>query len=345
MTDTLLAFLTFAFNQRALLLALALILDSILGDPPWLWRRVPHPVVLFGTAIALADKHLNPPALTTTVNKPRHAKTHRVLGICVIVFLLTIAYLGGEAIILAAAIFANATNFPLVPLALEFMLVTILLAGGSLATHVRPVAIALKNRDLPQARHAISHIVGRDPQKLDAPAISRAAIETTAENMSDGIIAPSLFYLIGGIPAMCAYKMLNTADSMLGHRTARHRAFGWGAARLDDLANLIPARLTALLIILAALPSFPSMWRGIHTTLRDSHHHASPNAGWAEAAMAGVLNLRLAGPRIYGSHKTSDPPLNPKGRIASAKDIHAGLRVMWRGVAILVVALIIIAVI
>ena len=195
--DTLLALFSFPlpFDERAGILAIALIADSIIGDPPWLWRRVPHPVVLFGWVIHWADGWLNPPAGSTKTRWRRRykAKTRRILGILTVLRLLAITYGTGWGIEVAINSLETTTASHLIPLAIEFTLVTILLAGGSLAAHVHPVAQALDAGNLPLARRAISHIVGRNPNTLDAPAISRAAIETTAENLSDGVVAPALF--------------------------------------------------------------------------------------------------------------------------------------------------------
>ena len=227
---------------------------------------------------------------------------------------------------------------------LETVIVTILLAGRSLDQHVRQVANALTNTPtddaLTAARHAVSKIVGRNPDQLDAPAICRASIETTAENLSDGVVAPACYYLLFGLPGIIGYKMINTADSMIGYKSARWLAFGWGAARLDDLANLIPARLTGGLIVLAAfLPRPYIAWRAMRIMWRDAGYHRSPNAGWPEAAMAGALNIVLAGPRKYGARMSTDAPLNPAGRIADHKDIYAALGYLWRVTAIMIMGL------
>jgi len=220
---------------------------------------------------------------------------------------------------------------------LEVIMVTVLLAGRSLDDHVRRVGKALAARDIEAARYHVSMIVGRNPEALDEAAMARAAIETTAENLSDGVVAPAFFYLVFGLPGIIAYKMINTADSMIGYRSKRYYAFGTGAARLDDLANIIPARLTALLIALAApgrmLPAFGAM-------MSDASKHRSPNAGWPEAAMAAVLGLSLAGPRQYGQRMSKDPALYPQGRRdATAHDIRAALLVMWRAIALFAVFL------
>ncbi len=178
---------------------------------------------------------------------------------------------------------------------------------------------------LPGGRRAVSMIVGRDTATLDAPGISRAAIESAAENLSDGVIAPAFWFLIAGLPGLMLYKITNTADSMIGHRTPRHEQFGWAAARLDDLLNLIPARLTALLIALT------HGWTDPRPILRDAPLHRSPNAGWPEAAMAVVLNIALSGPRAYHGEMRDFPWVWTEGRRDPGPDqIDAACSALWR---------------
>jgi adenosylcobinamide-phosphate synthase len=168
-------------------------------------------------------------------------------------------------------------------------------------------------------------IVGRDPEHLDEPAVARAAIESAAENLSDGVIAPAFWFLVAGLPGIFLYKIINTADSMIGHRTPRHAQFGWAAARLDDVLNYIPARLTALLIALTTKP------RALKIAAQDGPKHRSVNAGWPEAAMAAALGLSLSGPRSYGGELTTDPEMNPSGtRNATPADITAATQILWR---------------
>ena len=202
-----------------------------------------------------------------------------------------------------------------------------LVAQRSLDDHVKKVATGLAF-DLDQGRAAISHIVGRDPQTLDGPAIARAAIESLAENFSDGIVAPTFYMVVGGLPGAVAYKTINTADSMIGHRTTRYEAFGWAAARLDDLVNLPASRLAALLIMCAAalLPGCSAL-EAAKSVWRDARDHRSPNAGWPEAAMAGALGLRLAGPRSYGGILVDDGWMGRGRAEANPSDILAALRV------------------
>jgi len=205
----------------------------------------------------------------------------------------------------------------------------VLLAQRSLADHVQAVARALR-LSLPEGRHAVSMIVGRDTATLDEPAVARAAIESAAENFSDGVVAPAFWFAVAGLPGLLAYKLVNTADSMIGHRTPRYEQFGWAAARLDDVLNLIPARLSALLIWLTRPRG---AWGPI---IADARLHRSPNAGWPEAAMARVLGVALAGPRSYHGEMRDFPWVHPQGRrILGAPEIEAAVRTLWGAWAIL----------
>jgi len=211
-----------------------------------------------------------------------------------------------------------------------------LLAQRSLHAHVAGVAAALERAGLAGGREAVSHIVGRDTGALDAAGVARAAIESLAENFSDAVVAPAFWMLIAGLPGAAIYKAINTADSMIGHRTERHAAFGWAAARLDDLVNLPPARLAALLIVAAAMTggaSPASAWRAVR---RDAHRHRSPNAGYPEAAMAGALGLKLSGPRSYAGVQVEDAFLGEGRREADAADIRAALRLYRRADGLLI---------
>jgi adenosylcobinamide-phosphate synthase len=212
-----------------------------------------------------------------------------------------------------------------------------LLAQRSLHAHVVRVAAALEQAGLAGGREAVSHIVGRDTGGLDEAGVARAAIESLAENFSDGVVAPALWMLVAGLPGAAVYKTINTADSMLGHRTARHADFGWAAAWLDDLVNLPASRLTALLIAAAAAvtpgASAANAWRAV---VRDASRHRSPNAGYPEAAMAGALGLALAGPRHYGGVLVDDALMGNGRREATAADIRAALALYRRADAILI---------
>ena len=292
------------------ILLYALLFDALIKEPDWLWTRVPHPVKLMGDAIGYLDQRFN--------------NDTRINGA------LTIG-----ALISAALVFGMfVEKIPTFDV-LEIILVTVLLAHRSLVCHVLAVANALKS-GLDAGQVAVGRIVGRDTAGMDQSAIARAAIESASENFSDGVIAPALWFLIFGIPGILAYKLINTADSMIGYRSEKYLNFGWAAARLDDVVNLAPARLAALLICSSILSS--KAWK---TVQNDARKHRSPNAGWPEAAMAGALDIALAGPRVYHGKLTDDVYVNPVGRRElAAQDIQAGIDVIWRswGVFVLIIA-------
>src|SRR5260221_1147472 len=293
-------------------LFLAVIIDAVLGDPVWFYHQMPHPVVWIGKVIARADR-----ALTRATKPPI---TRRRAGIAVIA-VLTVA-----ALLLGAALQMLLLALPWGPFWLAIAMSS-LIAQNSLYTHVAAVASGLEISGAEGGRIAVAKIVGRDPESLDRAGISRAAIESLAENFSDGIVAPIFWAALLGLPGILAYKVINTADSMIGHRTDRHLQFGWAAARLDDLVNIIPARLTGLLLVVAAallpeahaLKAWQAMWR-------DAWRHRSPNAGWPEAAMAGALGIALAGPRYYHGALVMDHWMGKGGTpYASALDIRPAL--------------------
>jgi adenosylcobinamide-phosphate synthase len=290
-------------------LAGALVLDAVIGDPDRIWRRWPHPVTWFGRAIAAGERRLNRPEWGS--------RTRRGAGIAFLIALVALAGVAGFAIEqLLRLLFAGPV---LVALA-----ASILIAQRSLYDHVARVRDAFGTGGLPSARTAVSMIVGRDPNRLDEAGVARAAIESAAENFSDGVVAPAFWFALLGLPGLVAYKAVNTADSMIGHLSPRYRDFGWAAARFDDLVNLVPARLSGLLVAGAAplADALRVMWR-------DARIHRSPNAGWPEASMAGALGIALAGPRHYAEGPVHEPFLNPAGRQrAEAGDIGRALRVM-----------------
>ncbi|MEM9145289.1 MAG: adenosylcobinamide-phosphate synthase CbiB [Pseudomonadota bacterium] len=289
------------------MLAIALILDAVLGEPEPLWRRLPHPIVLIGRAIARLERGLNRGAY------------RRVRGGLAMAFLLL--PLGGLGVALSQPLFGGVA---------EVLLAAVLLAQRSLVEHVRDVADAL-DRTLGEGRAAVSRIVGRDPDALDEAGVARAAIESAAENFSDGVVAPAFWFAVAGLPGILLYKAINTADSMIGHRTQRYEAFGWAAARLDDLANLVPARLSAVLMVCAG-----GRLAALRIVLRDAGLHRSPNAGWPEAAMAACLGVAVSGPRSYHGTPTSDPWVHAEGRRnANASDVRAACRLLWRAWAVL----------
>ncbi len=295
------------------MLAGALALDAAVGDPDWAWRRLPHPVVAIGAAIAWLDRGLNRPALP--------AWQRRALGVAAALLLVAAAAAAGLALELLLRRIPHGSAGIVVAAA-------ILLAGRSLHDHVLAVASAFDAGGLAAARVAVAKIVGRDPESLDEAGVCRAAIESAAENFSDGVVAPALWFAVAGLPGLFAYKAINTADSMIGHRTPRHRAFGWAAARLDDLANWPMSRIAGCLIALAAPVVRTPVAVAFRTMATDAPGHRSPNAGWPEAAMAAALGLALAGPRRYRGMLVDDPFLNPGGRRrAVPDDIRRALRV------------------
>lgn len=293
-------------------LVLAMILDALLGEPKWLWDRAPHPAVLMGRAVGFLDKKLN-------------NRTRRNGVLAVSVLMIGALILGG---ILAA----------LPGLVAEVIVGAILLAQKSLVQHVQAVGDALR-LSLGDGRRAVAMIVGRDVRGMDAPAVARGAIESGAENLSDGVIAPVFWFAIAGLPGLLAYKVINTADSMIGYRTEKYDAFGWAAAKLDDLVNYIPARLTAVLI-------YTMTARGTWAPIaRDAKLHRSPNAGWPEAAIAPALGIALSGPRSYDGTLQEFPWVHPEGRKdAGPADIDAAAAILWRSWALALGLAIVIAV-
>ncbi len=288
-----------------LLLATALTLEALLGYPERLYRAIRHPVVWMGALIARLDRAL-----------PRS----RPAGALALLALLAATWLPASI----ATLLLTPLGWPgLVALA---ALASTGLASRSLHTHVAAVEAGLR-QGLPQGREAVSHIVGRDPASLDEPAIARAAIESLAENFADGVVAPALWCALLGLPGIMLYKAVNTADSMVGHRTPRHERYGWASARLDDLVNLPASRLAALwLVLAAAITPGASPRAALRATLRDAPRHRSPNAGWPEAAMAGALRLRLAGPRTYAGVRVDDAWMGDGTPDAGPADIARALR-------------------
>lgn len=280
-------------------LFLAMLLDAALGEPRWLWGRVPHPAVLMGRALGWCDARFN------------RGDRRATKGAAVILALVAGAWIIGAVL----------DALPLVPL----LLAAILLAQRSLVDHVRDVARALE-RSVAEGRRAVGRIVGRDTSAMDRAAVARAAIESSAENFSDGVVAPAFWFLIAGVPGLLIYKLVNTADSMIGYRTERHAAFGGATARLDDLLNWIPARLTAALIL--AVHGWPARWGDVAA---DAGKHRSPNAGWPETAMARVLDVALAGPRSYDGRMHDLAFVHEGGaRDIGAAEVAVASRVLWR---------------
>ncbi len=285
--------------STASMLALALLLDATMGEPRWLWSRLPHPAVLMGRAVGLLDRKLN-------------SKGNR-LGkgtLALALLMLGAALLGWGLGSLGAWV--------------QIPVAAILLAQRSLVQHVMAVADGLR-MSLGEGRHAVAMIVSRDTAAMDASAVARSAIESAAENLSDGVIAPAFWFLVAGLPGLMVYKVVNTADSMIGYRTPRYEQFGKPAARMDDVLNWIPARLTCLLIALSG--GVIGAWRGIVT---DARQHRSPNAGWPEAAMARAIGVALAGPRAYDGRMQDFAWVGGAGaRTIGPKEIDAAVRHLW----------------
>jgi adenosylcobinamide-phosphate synthase len=291
--------------SAAVILILAALLDALLGEPRLLWQRVPHPAVLMGRLIGWADETFN------------RGDARKLRGSLVLLALLILAVTLGRLIEALPSRIA------------DILVLAALLAQKSLADHVAAVAAGLR-MSLGEGRRAVAMIVGRDTRNIEAAAVSRGAIESAAENLSDGVIAPAFWFLIAGLPGLLAYKFVNTADSMIGYRTPRHEQFGWAAARFDDVINWIPARLSAALI--AGAHVMPEAWAVIR---RDAPLHRSPNAGWPEAAMAAVLGIALSGPRSYEGEMRDFPWVNPVGnRAPGARDIDAAVTTLWRAWAL-----------
>lgn len=297
-------------------LFLALLIDAYFGEPEKLYARIKHPVVLMGDGITWFETRFN------------HGKNRWLKGILAMLCLVTGAGIG-------AKIIAMIPDFRL----LEITIAAMLLAHKSLITHVRAVAEALQS-SLSEGRDAVSRIVGRDTAVLNESDVARASIESAAENFSDGVIAPAFWFLILGLPGIVVYKMVNTADSMIGYRNDRFEEFGWAAAKLDDVLNWIPARLTGGLIC-AVYQSRDAMM----VMIEDAPLHRSPNAGWPEAALAGVTKVALAGPRMYDGELTDDLFVNPHGqRQLDSLDILEAIEALERCWRALVVGLGVLAV-
>jgi adenosylcobinamide-phosphate synthase len=293
-----------------LLAPLALLIERVAGYPPGLFRLVGHPVTWMGALIGWLEARLN------------RGEGRRLKGVVMLVLLL------GTCLAVSLLIVAATRRVPFGWVA-EAMLASSLLAQKELGRAVKRVADKL-GLSLPSGREAVSHIVGRDPEALDESGVAGAAIESLAESTSDGVVAPLFWLFVGGLPGIALYKAINTADSMVGHRDARYAQFGWASARLDDLVNWIPARLTALLVagasFLTRRTDPEAAWS---TALRDARKHASPNAGWPEAAFAGALGIALGGPRAYGGETHELPRFGDGRATLTASDILSALVLYW----------------
>ena len=286
------------------------LLDLLLGDPIWL----PHPVVWFGKAIAACEHKLN------------RGNFRKAKGAFVAIVLI--------ALVFALSWFLRRLLLPLpsyLLLILDAIIIFYCLAGTTLSREVREVFLAL-DRSLDEGRKQVARIVGRDTSELSAQEVRTAALETLAENLSDGVIAPLFWLAILGTPGMLAYKMVNTLDSMIGYKTERYKAFGCWAAHIDDIANYIPARLTAFLMILATgeLGRLGFVWK-------NGRNHASPNSGYPEAALAGILNCRFGGPHYYFGELFDKPFIGENDRLLTTADMKKAVRVNRTAEVIMVI--------
>ena len=281
-------------------LVFAMLLDAIFGEPRFLWDRLPHPAVLMGRLVAFLDR---------TLNMGNDRKSKGVLALAI--FCFSAAVLGSVLSQLGWVI--------------EIIIAAILLAQKSLVDHVKAVATGLRI-SIEQGRFAVSMIVSRDTKDMTESQIARAAIESAAENFSDGVIAPAFWFLIGGLPAMLVYKFVNTADSMIGYKTKKYLEFGWASARFDDVLNWVPARISMLLIV-----AFAKQPINLKAIISEAKQHKSPNAGWPEAAMARAIDVALAGPRSYDGKLQQLPWVNETGRQSiTANDVDSATRILWR---------------
>jgi len=299
---------------HAWILIPTLVFEALFGYPAWLHARIPHPVVWAGYAIGALDRRWNEPEYS-------FAK-RRLLGCMAVLLVAGAGSVVGAGLEAGIGAVAAGNSLPWIRFACLIVLVLLGstgLAQRSLFVHVKNVLDALRSGDLVAARQRVSMIVGRDTQRLDANGVSAAALESLAESFNDGIVAPAFWFLLGGLPGLFSYKALNTADSLIGHKEERWRAFGWAAARADDVANLVPARIAGTLLVIAG-------WAGLLVMFKDASKHASPNAGWPEAAMAGALGVRLGGPTAYDG-VVHERPVFGTGPAPGVKDLTRGLRV------------------
>ncbi len=308
------------------ILLVALAVDAVIGDPPAFYRIIPHPAVIMGRLVGLMDETLNRPALAHWFR--------RLLGLFAIIALSV--FWGAVAVYLTRWLDGVPSGWIILG-----VIMSTLLAQKSLYQHVGDVASALEAEGLDAGRAAVGKIVGRQTDSLDEAGISRASLESLAENFSDGVVAPVFWALCFGLPGLLIYKSLNTADSMIGHLNQKHGDFGWAAAKLDDFANLIPSRIAGLLIVIAALVHRPGgAADSLKTLWRDGRKHRSPNAGVPEAAMAGALDVRLSGPRVYDGQAVDEPWLGEGREDATPADIGAGLRVYVNACVVMFVLLV-----
>jgi adenosylcobinamide-phosphate synthase len=304
-----------------LAMLIALCIDAIIGWPDAIYRRIGHPVTWIGALISGLERRLN-----------IAGRARKGWGVFTCAVVVTAATLPALALVwavpsgIAGAIIMGVLCWPLV-------------AARSMYSHVAAVQRPLQAGDITDARHHVSMIVGRDPAQLDARGIARAALESLAENTSDGVVAPLFWGAVLGPAGIAAYKAINTLDSMIGHKTPRYQDFGWFSARLDDHVNMVPARLTGGLFALSGARPRESL----RAMLRDARAHRSPNAGWPEAAMAGALNIRLSGPRVYENHTANEPWLNSAAPDPSPDSLAQGLHIYTRAMVVFGIGLCLIA--
>ena len=293
-----------------ILLLLGIVLDAYLGEARLLFKWTGHPVAWIGGLIGFLDAKLN--------RQKRSDLDRPIRGALVVVVVVFVAGAVGTAV--AWASLTNPWGW-----FLELALIFSLLAGRSLYDHVKAVAVGL-DESTEAGRRAVAHIVGRDPSTLDDHGVARAAIESAAENFSDGVVAPVFWYVLFGLPGLCIYKAVNTMDSMIGYRNKRYAAFGFTAARLDDALNIIPSRLAGLMIVIAAMFAPTANPKAAWTAMRrDAPKHGSPTAGWTEAPMAGALNIALAGPRKYADKVVDGAWMGDGTAQIGARDIRRAL--------------------
>ena len=307
----------------AIIILVAWLIEITAGWPDAINRRIKHPVVWIGWLIALLDDRLNQPANAAPTQTLRTKQLYGAVSVILVVGITTLLAVG-----IVILLPSNTTGY-----LVQAIIASSLLASRSLYQHVNTVAVALKKDGIDGGRTAVSHIVGRDTAQLDDSQVASATLESLAENTSDGVIAPLFWGTLLGLPGIAAYKAINTLDSMIGHRTERHEAFGLFAARLDDLVNLIPARLCSMLFLVAG-----NCW-SLASIYRDAQKHRSPNAGWPESAMAYALGIRLSGPRRYGNTISDEPWINEAGAAPLPAEIERGLQLYTRMLALTAILL------
>ena len=310
-------------ERLCFILLLALLIDRSIGDPDWIWRKVPHPVAAFGAGIKWFETRFNRKSMS-----PRRRKW---FGIIAILILLLASFVVGFFIHKLLLGLGGAGVI------IEALVASIFIAQKSLVDHVGKVEKAFKQGSLVEARGAVSLIVGRETENLDESAICRAAVESLAENSSDGVVAPVFWFLILGLPGLFCYKLVNTADSMIGYKNERFKDFGWASARLDDAVNFIPARLTAFIVILTSgiFINRKAATKALEVVRKDARHHHSPNAGFPECAFAGALDVKLLGQRIYSGEAVDEPFQNESGKMAGPDDICRAIRLFNRSMDVL----------